>query len=294
MTTYDRKAIQERLNDLQRRQAGGKSSGSRSGAKLKWFKPQLGPNNEPRTYEIRFVPIPGRTDSGEPFEEVSFYDNKELNDWRFAAPAQFEMEDPINELLVELVKDPKNNRELIKALRPFSKYFAPVLVRGEESEGVQVWELKQKDLFEIYKHLAHPDAAEEDMFSPEGGTDFMLTVTDSGKTFNQYVVKAVTVLPRRKSSPLAATKAARDKILKTVPDIREYFKGTVRSADWIKQKLENYMAKSSEETTPEQTVSGRSPGVSKEQQQNAAMKQLESVFGDLDTEEDDENQKTLF
>jgi len=139
---YDLDAIKQKIADL----SGGRkmSDQKKNRPKLNWFKPGLGPNNQVKTYEIRFLPY--QDANGQPFQEVSYYDNKELSEHRLVAPAQFSMEDPIFELLNELRKEgSRESWRLWGTLRPKDRFYAPIFVRGEEDKGVQVWELNRSE-----------------------------------------------------------------------------------------------------------------------------------------------------
>ena len=56
------------------------------------------------------------------------------------APYQFGNADPIQELITKLRDDgSKESYELAKKLYPKPRYYAPVVVRGEEERGVRIW-----------------------------------------------------------------------------------------------------------------------------------------------------------
>lgn len=107
-------------------------------AKLTWWKPQIG------NYDLRFIPLLDENGQplSQPFFEVGYYDAKELSEKRFVAPGQFGGEDPLKIVAQELAKDRSREGWLIrKKLTPRERYYAAVLIRGEEDKGVQVWEM---------------------------------------------------------------------------------------------------------------------------------------------------------
>jgi len=286
---YNLDAIKQKIADLN----GGRKPGDKKRAnrpKLAWFKPSLGPSDSPNSYEIRFLPY---TDANEqPFQEVSYYDNKQLHEHRLVAPAQFGMKDPIFELLDELRKEgTRESWRLWGTLRPKDRFYAPVLVRGEEDRGVQVWELNAKILKDIYSVLAHPDYADENMMDVENGFDFTLNVTDSGKKFNQYTIKNYDIQPRRKPSKLASTQKARDELVNSVPNLEEYFKSMVRDPEYLDKVVENFVAKTLGSTSDDNDEDTSSDNLSVARGRNSsdedekALKSIDDAFDDLDDED---------
>ena len=76
---------------------------------------------------------------GQPFKERWFYYNIGNNPG-LLAPYQFGNPDPIQELITKLRDEgTKESYELAKKLYPKARYYAPVVVRGEEDKGVQIW-----------------------------------------------------------------------------------------------------------------------------------------------------------
>lgn len=234
--TYNLKAIKDKIEQL----SGGKKrtgTNKQDRPKINFFKPALGQHN------IRFLPYADA--NGQPFQEVAYYDSKLLSERRFVAPTQFGMKDPIFELLTELKKDrSKEAWTLWKNLQPKERYYAPILVRGEEEKGAQIWELNTHLVRDIYGVLAHPDYKDEDLMNPDTGYDFTVSVNPTDKTFNGNPVKEIKLQPRRKASPLADSDSQKEKILQTIPDLEAYFKSQVKSADEMAAMLENFMAAS--------------------------------------------------
>ena len=79
------------------------------------------------------------TEDGLPFSERWFYYNIGNNPG-LLAPYQFGNPDPIQELITTLRDEgTKESYELCKKLYPKPRYYAPVIVRGEEDKGVRLW-----------------------------------------------------------------------------------------------------------------------------------------------------------
>ena len=115
-------AIRKKLNSL---------SGANSKRKIMWRPP------EGETVTVRII---GFTDNdGNPFKERWFYYNIGSNPG-LLSPHQFGKPDPIQELITKLRDEgTKESYELCKKLYPKMRTYAPVIVRGEEDKGVQIW-----------------------------------------------------------------------------------------------------------------------------------------------------------
>jgi len=234
MTGYNVNAIREKMLKLN---GGNKKSGSdKEKIKLTWWKPKLGMS------EIRFLPYDDG--NGQPFQEIAYYTSKKLSENRVVAPYQWEMPDPVQELLSKLRKNRQDDAtwKLMKQLQARESYYAPIVVRGEEDKGVQIWEMSQKVVNQIYSKLAHPDYAEEYLFDEKEGFDFTVTATDSGREFNGFPIKELAIEVRRKSSPLAKTQKERDEILASVPDLKEYFKSYTPGEERMNDMVVNFLS----------------------------------------------------
>jgi len=286
---YNLDAIKAKINQLSGANKTGGNKGDR--ARVNWWKPQLGQHN------IRFLPFTDK--NGQPFQEVSYYDSKLLSEKRFVVPTQFDMEDPIFEMLTELRKDRSKEAWKIWKLQPKERYYAPILVRGEEDKGAQIWELNSKLLKEIYSVLAHPDYKDENLMDSENGYDFTVTVSPTDKTFNNNPVKEIKLQPRRKPSVLSENEQEKEKILKSIPNLEAYFKAQVKSSEELKTMLENFLAGNgeveSEESAPQDVAdaalatgkSTTSAGLEKTSpaaepaKVKKAKKSIDDAFGDL-------------
>lgn len=284
MSTYNLQAIQDRLAEIQN---GGKPKKKTGGAPkekgptLPFWKPELGDSF------IRFVPFQDK--NGQPFYQVGYYTSELLvgeGGWRQVAPAQFGEEDPVFNLLSTLSskRQPTEIFKLMNSLRPKDSYYAPVLVRGQEDKGVQVWELTSSKVKDIYAVLAHPDYIDEDLFDVKNGRDFVVTVTETDKLFKGNAVKDVKITERKKPSPLAATAAAIKEIVSGIPDFEAYFRGRLRPTEAYTTMLENALAGTSlgatksEGTSTESAASGASRNAEAKQ---AASRNIDDAFADL-------------
>lgn len=229
--SYDLNAIRSKINQLS---GNKKGSGTGEKTKINWWKAVIGEHN------VRFLPY---SHNGQPFHEVSYYDTKLLSDRRFVTGIQFGMPDPIFTLLTEMKKDrSKEAWTQWRNLVAKERYYAPILVRGEEEKGAQLWEMNSKLVNDIYGILANPDYKDENLMDPLSGYDFTISVTPTDKTFNGSPVKEIKPLPRRKPSPIATTEEATKKILDGIPNLEAYFKAQVKTEEECNAMLENFAA----------------------------------------------------
>lgn len=269
--SYNIDALKAKINAL----SGPVKSGDTK-AKITWWKPQIG------THDVRFVPLSDGEGNplSQPFFEVAYYDDKALSEKRFVAPSQFGGEDPLKVVALELAKDRSREGWLVrKKLTPRERYYAAVLVRGEEEKGLQVWEISPQVCKDIYSLLVMPDYVDDDLFSTETGFDFTVSVTATDKTFNGHPVKAIKLVPRRKASKLAAKKEQIDALMKTVPNFHAYFKAQVKSVEELEGIRDNFLAGLAGESG-EQTGEGTYRGAG-EASTEAAMADVNAAFQDM-------------
>lgn len=230
MASYNLDAIKKALTKGEKTTTPNKSNAV-------YWKPTLG------EHDIRFLPIQNST--GEPFQEVLYYDK--FTDRRIVAPYLFGMPDPIKDNFDTLRKT-KEGWDIAKHLRAKERFYGIIIVRSEEEKGPQIWEFSKETRDEIYGILSHKDNIDEDMLSPEVGYDFTCGVTpviEGGKPrlYNGQPVKKINLQARKKPTPLHKDKATAKKWLDAVPNLEEMFKRQCKSAEELVEILENFVAK---------------------------------------------------
>jgi hypothetical protein len=197
----DLEAIKKRVAEL---------SGVKKTSSVQMWKPGLG------EHKVRCLPWKNSPD-GQPFMERWFYYIGENSG--ILAPNQFGKPDPINDLVRKLYSSGKpDDRVLAKKLSAKMRCYAPVIVRGEEDKGVQVWSFGKQ----VYQRMLGFFLDEEvgDILSPSEGFDLKVTITKAqGKQFND-----TTVDPARKQSPLHADPATAQKWLDGIPNIDDMYR----------------------------------------------------------------------
>lgn len=280
------------ISKLQDRYAvmnGEKKAGGfvKKGPPFQQWKPALTEDGKPKTYNLRFLPYQDQNE--QPFQEVNYYDNKALSQFRLVAPAQFNLEDPIAELVTEMRKDRSNKGawNVIKGLLPRPRYFAPVLVREEADKGVQIWELSPTVCKEIYAILVSEDYRDEDVTNPEKGYDFQVSVSPSGKMFKQpgtgkeFPVNDVKILARTKPSKLLAKPELSEALIKSIPNLQEIFAKQVQTPEQLRVCLDSYLAQDASTEAPAASTTGVASGPTDKATEDAAMKSIADQFADL-------------
>jgi len=268
--SYNIEALKAKIQSL----SPQKSSGDRQ--KLTFWKPTIG------NHDVRFVALKDADGNplSQPFFEVAYYDNSELSEKRFVAPGQFGGEDPLKQVAMELASDRSREAFLLrKKLTPKERYYSAILVRGEEEKGLQIWEMSPQVCKDIYTLLVMPDYADDDVFHPETGFDFTVSVTATDKTFNGHPVKAIKLVPRRKASKLVEKKEQREALLKSVPNFHAYFKAQVKSVEELTNIRDNFLASLNDDSGHAKTTNeGTSRGGS---DSSSAVEDVENAFKDL-------------
>lgn len=212
----DLEAIKRRVAEL---------SGVKKTSSVQLWKPGLG------EHKVRCLPWKNSVD-GQPFAERWFYYIGENSG--ILTPKQFGKSDPIDDLIRKLYSSGKpEDRLLAKKLAPKMRCYAPVIVRGEEDKGVQVWSFGKQ----VYQRMLGFFLDEEvgDILSPTEGFDLKVSITKQpGKQFND-----TTVDPARKSSPLHSDAEVAQKWLDNIPNIDDMYR--LKSTQEIEAVLNNWL-----------------------------------------------------
>lgn len=212
----DLEAIKRRVAEL---------SGVKKTSSVQMWKPGLG------EHKVRCLPWPNAAE-GQPFAERWFYYIGE--NAGILAPNQFGKPDPINDLIRKLYSSGKpEDRLLAKKLAPKMRCYAPVIVRGEEDKGVQVWSFGKL----VYQRLLGFFLDEEvgDILSPTEGFDLKVTITKAqGKQFNDTMVD-----PARKATKLHSDDEIAKKWMSTIPSLDDMYR--LKSTQEIETVLNNWL-----------------------------------------------------
>ena len=163
---------------------------------------------------IRIVP----TADGDPFKEYWFHYNLGKNAGFLSPKKNFGEEDPLNDFIRQLYKDgSEDSIKMAKNLSARQRFFAPVIVRGEEDQGVRLWGFGKTAYRELLGLVLNPEYG--DITDVAEGTD--LTIQYGKPPGAQFPQTSIT--PRRKPSPLAESEAEISAFLDQIPDFTEVF-----------------------------------------------------------------------
>ena len=214
--------MQKMKAKLQELESGGKSKSDSN-----WWKPQEGDQ------DVRFVP----TEDGDPFKVYHFHYNlgESARGGVLCPKRQFGDNCPICDFASKLWQEgTDDSKKMAKSLFVRQRFFSPVIVRGEEESGVRVYGYGKMIYETLLGLVLNPDYG--DITDANEGVDFTLTYTlpKSKGAFPQ-----TNLIPKRKSSPVAKTKAAIKEIVENVPDIASLFQRKT-PAD-VKAILESFL-----------------------------------------------------
>jgi len=217
----DLEAIRKRVQEL---------SGQRRNSSVQLWKPEAG------EFKVRGLPWKATPD-GMPFIERRFYyigSNPGI-----LAPSQFGKPDPINDLLRKLYSSGKpEDRLLAKKLSPKMRAYMPVIVRGQEEKGVQVWSFGKI----VYQRLLGFFTDEEvgDILDPMEGFDLKVTMAMSPKKVDGRSFLDTTIDPSRRTSKLSDDPEVAKKWLESVPNIDDMYRQ--KTDKEIEQILNTWLA----------------------------------------------------
>jgi len=188
---------------------------------------------EPGIQVVRIVPYKHNKDN--PFIELYFHYNLG-NNKTYLSPMSFGRPDPVAEFADKL-KSTGNKDEWIqgKRLEPKMRTFAPVVVRGKESEGVKFWGFGKTVYQELLSVIADPDYG--DITDATGGRDIMIERQTPAEAGNQYGKTTVRVKPNQ--STITDDKKVLENVLNSQSDLTELY--TEPTYDELKEALQNYL-----------------------------------------------------
>jgi len=221
----DLDAIKSRLNQLQNTQTNA------------FWKPQPGKS------QIRIVPY--KFDKNNPFSELFFHYSLVPNK-TVLSPLSYGRPDPVQQFADKL-KSTGNKDEWIqgKRIEPKMRTFVPVVVRGEESEGVKFWGFGKTVYQELLGIIADPDYG--DISDSLTGRDIVVERQTPAEAGNQYGKTTIRVKPN--VTALSDDSNSLTKLLDEQPDIKELYNEP--TFDELKEHLSNFLnpSDSTEETT---------------------------------------------
>ena len=237
----DLDAIKSRLNQLQNTQTNA------------FWKPQPGKS------QIRIVPY--KHDKANPFSELFFHYSLVPNK-TVLSPLSYGRPDPVQQFADKL-KSTGNKDEWIqgKRIEPKMRTFVPVVVRGEENEGVKFWGFGKTVYQELLGIIADPDYG--DISDATTGRDIVVERQTPAEAGNQYGKTTIRVKPN--VTALSDDSNLLQKLLDEQPELKELY--SEPTFDELKSHLSNFLNPSdatdetSTESEPEMVTTEASSNV---------------------------------
>ena len=229
----DLNAIRGRLNKLQ----------NTSNRKDNLWKPT------PGKHQVRIVPYKFSPEN--PFIELFFHYN--INNKTYLSPSSFGRPDPIVEFADKLKRmGDKEDWKAAKKMEPKLRTFVPVIVKGEESEGVRFWGFGKTVYQELLGYIADPDYG--DITDVDNGRDITIEYTSADDAGTSYPVTTVRVKPNQ--TPLSEDASAQTNFMENQTNITDIY--SELSYDELKSVLEGWLnptAEEGQESVTEQALS---------------------------------------
>tara|TARA_R110002072_G_scaffold5769_5_gene36063 strand:+ start:1709 stop:2464 length:756 start_codon:yes stop_codon:yes gene_type:complete len=211
----DLNAIRKKLNNLQ----------TQTGKQNNLWKP------EPGKQTIRIVPYQYNKDN--PFQELYFHYN--LGKKIHLSPVTFGKADPVVEFCEQLkATGSKEDWQMARKMEPKMRTYVPVIVRGQEGEGVRLWGFGKTVYQELLSIISDPDYG--DITDPMNGRDITVEFT-AAEGAGSFPKTSIRVKPNQ--SQVTDNKDIAEKITSGQKEITEIFKEV--SYDDLKEALSEWL-----------------------------------------------------
>lgn len=221
---------------------------------------------EPGEHQIRIVPYTHNREN--PFIELHFYYN--FSKKSLLSPSSFGRPDPILEFAKKLQQaGDKESWIQGKKMEPKMRTYVPVIVRGQENEGVKFWGFGKQIYQELLSFIADPDYG--DITDLHEGRDIVVTVKSAEEAGKSYAETSIRIKP--KQTPATENPAVIEKI-KEQPEITELYPEP--SYEELKSQLQTWMGSAEEQSDEvEYKKSAETP------KQSVTKADVEDAFDDL-------------
>lgn len=235
----DLDAVRKKLQNLQ----------SKTTRQNNLWKPEAG------TQVIRIVPY--KFNQEYPFIELYFHYG--LAGKNYLSPTTYGNPDPVQEFADKLkATNDKDDYQLARKLDATMRTYVPIIVRGQESEGVKFWGFGKTVYAELLAVIDDPDYG--DISDPVTGRDITVEFTPGGE--GTFAKTAIRVKPNQ--TPISEDKAVLD-LVSNQQDIKNIFKEP--SYDDLNEALKAWL-------NPEST---------EDESSNEASPEANTTENDLDT-----------
>ena len=222
----------------------------------------------PGSQVVRIVPYKFNADN--PFIELYFH--YDLGGKNYLSPISFGRPDPIEEFAQKLKSTgSKDDYRLGRKIEAKMRTFAPVIVRGEENQGVKFWGFGKTVYQELLSIIADPDYG--DITDSANGRDVAVEFKTAEETGKSFPSTSIRVKPNQ--TPITEDASVLESINESQKNITEIY--TERSYDELTQALDSYLNgdSSNEEETKQEEVKETAPASSYDK------KETSDAFDDL-------------
>ena len=186
----------------------------------------------PGKHQVRIVPYKFNPDN--PFIELYFHYN--INNKTYLSPQSFGRPDPIVEFADKLKRmGDKEDWKAAKQMEPKLRTFVPIIVRGQEGDGVRFWGFGKTVYQEILGYIADPDYG--DITDPQSGRDLTIQYISAEEAGASYPTTQIRVKPSQ--TPLAESADSVQKLLENQTEITDLY--SELSYDELKDVLEGWL-----------------------------------------------------
>ena len=171
---------------------------------------------QPGKQVIRVLPYKHNKDN--PFIELVFHFG--LNNKTYLSPITYGRPDPIEEFAQKL-KTSGNREEyqMARKLEAKKRTFAPIVVRGEEAQGVRFWGFGKTVYQELLSVIADPDYG--DITDAVNGRDVAVEFKTAEETGKSFPSTSIRVKPNQ--TPIVDDKAKLEALLENQKNIAELY-----------------------------------------------------------------------
>jgi hypothetical protein len=167
--------------DVKKMKAKLDALNNKGGNKTSFWSPKEG-----NTYTVRVVPTP----DGDPFKEYWFHYELGTQGGFLCPKKNFGDTCAACDFASKLYREKnEESAKMAKKFLPRQRFFSPIVVRGEENEGVKVWGYGKNAYQDLINLVLNPDYG--DITDPEEGRDLTLSTSKApGQSFPMTKITA--------------------------------------------------------------------------------------------------------
>jgi len=257
----DMTAIKEMLENLNNR---GSKKGSNGGSlKKDTWSPKEGVQ-----YEVRILPL---ENFKTPFKEHIYYQN--IGKYRtLTALKNLGLEDPIADFRSKLYQEGTDStKAFAKKLWPKTRYYAPVIVRGEEGEGVRWWGFGSTVMQFILSQFSDKDYG--DITDISEGFDIKIKmIKESGADRTKPLISM-----KPKASPLSKDAKLVKEWMESIPNFDNIAFIKAKTTDEMDKILKDWLSSNTDEPSLSSMTDGKESAPGKNKESSIGATTLENV-----------------